>query len=156
MSSTTRPNILIVDDCTDIARIIARYLESASYGTSIATNGIAAREMIAGTKPDAIVLDLMMPGMNGAELLHTLRHDPDTAAIPVILVSARVGHHGTHFRFEADADYSVGKPFTRQQIVNAVRTVLQRKAGAGGELPVPPPPRIDARERLARELGLAR
>jgi CheY-like chemotaxis protein len=156
MTTTTRPNILIVDDCADIARIIARYLESASYGTSVATNGIAAREMIAGRKPDAIVLDLMMPGMSGAELLHTLRADPDTADIPVILVSARIGHHGPHFRSQIDADYSVGKPFTRQQIVHAVRTVLGRKPDAV-VAPVPTsPPRVDGRERLARELGLAR
>jgi CheY-like chemotaxis protein len=155
MSPTTRPNVLVVDDCVDIARIIARYLESASYGTRIAGDGIGAREMISGAKPDAIVLDLMMPGMSGAELLHALRRDPDTADIPVVLVSARVGHYGPHFRSEVDADYSVGKPFTRQQIVNAVRAVLARKGGAATTLP-PPATRVDGRDRLARALGLAR
>ena len=156
MYATTRPTILIIDDCIDIARIIARYLESASYRTQIASSGIAARELLSGTKPDAIVLDLMMPGMSGAEFLHALRSDPDTAAIPVVLASARVGHHGTHFRFQADADYSVGKPFTRQQIVNAVRTVLARKTdGQKTSLPAPPP-RMDARARIAHELGLQR
>jgi hypothetical protein len=72
----------------------------------------------------------------------------------VILVSARVGFHGTHFRSQVDADYSVGKPFTRQQIVQAVRTVLTRKAGVEPEpLPAPPPLRVDARTRIAAELS---
>ena len=156
MSPTTRANILIVEDCDPIARIIARHLESASYRTRVATDAIAAREMIAGAKPDAILLDLMMPGMSGTELLHALRSERETADIPVILVSARVGHHGPHFRSQIDADYTVGKPFTRAQLVSAVRTVLARKHGAVEVPPPPTAPRMDGRERLARELGLAR
>jgi two-component system phosphate regulon response regulator PhoB len=147
------PTILIVDDCADIARIIARYLESAGYHTITVTSGAAARDVLAHTKPDCVVLDLMMPGMSGAELLHGLRADEATADIPIILVSARVGYHGTHFRSEIDADYSVGKPFTRQQIVHAVRIVLARKAGVEPEpLSAPPPPRADARTHIAADL----
>ena len=148
------PTILVVDDCADIARIIARYLESAAYRTIVAASGSEARTILERTTPDCIVLDLMMPGMSGAELLHGLRSDEATKDIPVILVSARVGYHGTHFRSEVDADYSVGKPFTRQQIVQAVRTVLARKAGLElAPLPAPLPPRTDARTRIATELG---
>lgn len=154
---STRPTILIIDDCTDIARIISRYLEGAFFRTQIANGGIAGREIMSATKPDAIVLDLMMPGMSGAEFLHALRHDPETADIPVVLVSARIGHHGTHFRSQIDADFVVGKPFTRQQIVGAVRTVLAKKMGAKPEpMPLPPSQRIDAKTRLAHQLGLMR
>jgi len=150
---STRPTILIIDDCTDIARIISRFLEGAFFRTQIANGGIAARETMSASKPDAIVLDLMMPGMSGAEFLHALRRDPDTAEIPVVLVSARVGHHGTHFRSQIDADFVVGKPFTRQQIVGAVRTVLAARAGVTTEaLPFP----VDAKTRLAHQLGLIR
>ena len=124
------PTILIIDDCADIARIIAHYLESASYRTVTAANGIEARRRLEIMTPDCIVLDLMMPGMGGSEFLHGLRSDPTTAGIPVVLVSARVGHHGAHFSFEVDADYSVGKPFTRAQIVEAVRILLARKAAS--------------------------
>jgi CheY-like chemotaxis protein len=94
----------------------------------------------------------MMPGMSGAELLHGLRGDPKTADIPIILVSARVGHHGTHFRSQFDADYSVGKPFTRQQIVQAVQTVLTRKADGG--LDASTLPRVGARPHSAPPLEL--
>jgi CheY-like chemotaxis protein len=151
------PTILIVDDCFDIAHIISRYLAGAKYGTLIARSASEALATLAHTTPDCIVLDLMMPGMSGAELLHVLRQEAATADIPIVLVSARVGHHGTHFRSEVDADYSVGKPFTRQQIVHAVRTVLARKAAdASSPLPVPPAARVDARARIALELGITR
>jgi CheY-like chemotaxis protein len=121
------PTVLIVDDCADIARIIARHLGSAAYQTVVCTNGIAARELLAQVRPDCIVLDLMMPGLTGSELLHELRRNPATHDIPVVLVSARVGYGGTHFRMEADADYCVGKPFTKQQLIHAVRTSMSRK-----------------------------
>jgi CheY-like chemotaxis protein len=148
------PTILVVDDCADIARIIARYLETAAYRTVTAASGAEALALVQRATPDCIVLDLMMPGMSGAELLHNLRSDEATKDIPVILVSARVGYHGTHFRAQVDADYSVGKPFTRQQIVQAVRTVLARKQGIElAPMPSPPAPRVDARARIAAELA---
>lgn len=149
------PTILIIDDCTDIARIIARYLETAGCRTMIAGSGVEAQGLLACTTPDCIVLDLMMPGMSGAEFLHALRSNPASSDIPVVLVSARVGHHGTHFRSQMDANYSVGKPFTRQQIVHAVRTVLARREDV--VLPAMPPVRtapIDAKARLAAQLGI--
>ena len=135
------PHILVVDDCTDIARIIARYLESAGYRTTIAANGLEARAILEQSTFDGIILDIMMPGMSGTELLHDLRRNPATRNLPVILVSARVGTFGTHFRSEADADYCVGKPFTRQQIVQAVRAVLYVKSSvavATARIPAPP------------------
>ncbi len=122
--------ILIIDDCADIAHISARYLESAGYRTIVATSAIQACRILGHTTPDCIVLDIMMPGMTGTEFLHGLRSDPVCHDMPVVLVSARVGFHGTHFSTTIDADYSVGKPFTRQQLVDAVRTVLARKADA--------------------------
>ena len=150
------PTILIVDDCIDIARIIARYLETAGFRTLTAGSGVQAQGLLASATPDCIILDLMMPGMSGTELLHALRSEAATADVPVIVVSARVGHHGTHFRSQLDANYSVGKPFTRQQIVQAVRTVLGRRDGI--QLPpvsAAPPPRVDAKARIATELGLS-
>jgi DNA-binding response OmpR family regulator len=132
--------ILIVDDCTDIARIIARYLQSVGYRTLTASDGIAARDLIGEIIPDGIVLDLMMPGLTGSELLHDLRRTPETQNVPVVLVSARVGYGGTHFSTEAEADYCVGKPFTKQQILHAVRTAIKKRATAllpASEMPVP-------------------
>ncbi len=122
--------ILVVDDCIDIARIIGRYLQTGGFRALTAHSGLEAKRLLQETTPDCIVLDIMMPGMSGSELLHELRNDPATRDIPVVLVSARVGFCGTHFRSQLDADYSVGKPFTREQIITAVRTVLARRAAA--------------------------
>lgn len=152
----TNATILVIDDCAPIAEIIASHLGAAGYRTRIARDGTQAQRLVAETQPDCIVLDLMMPGMTGAEFLHALRRDEATSDIPVVLVSARVGHHGPHFRSQMDADYVVGKPFTRQQIVKAVRTVLAAKQGVVEVEPLPArPPRIDARARIAAKLGLA-
>ena len=130
--------ILIVDDCTDIARIIARYLQSAGYQTIVAANGIEARRILEQNPPDAAILDLMMPGLTGAELLHDLRRNPETKNLPVVLVSARVGY-GTHLTNENDADFCVGKPFTKLQIVHAVRTAIKKRATTplASEMPLP-------------------
>jgi two-component system phosphate regulon response regulator PhoB len=151
----TNATILVIDDCAPIAEIIASHLGAAGYRTRIARDGTEAQRALADTRPDCIVLDLMMPGMTGAEFLHALRRDPATSDIPVVLASARVGHHGPHFRSQMDADYVVGKPFTRQQIVKAVRTALARTRDGAAEAPLPPPTRIDARARLAAKLGFA-
>ena len=124
--STPNATILIVDDCLPIAEVIARHLQTASYRTIVAGSGEDACSVLTRTTPDCIVLDLMMPGMTGTEFLHGLRRDPKTAAIPVVLASARVGH-GTHLSTQLDAEYAVGKPFSRVQIIEAVRTAMARK-----------------------------
>lgn len=151
----TNATILVIDDCAPIAEIIASHLGAVGYRTRIARDGAEAQRLLAETLPDCIVLDLMMPGMSGAEFLHGLRRAPATADIPVVLVSARVGHHGPHFRSQMDADYVVGKPFTRQQIVKAVRTALAGREDV--RPPAMPPVRtapIDAKARLAAQLGI--
>lgn len=140
--------ILIIDDCADIARISARYLESAGYRTIVATSASEACKILGRTTPDCIVLDIMMPGMTGAEFLHGLRSDEICRDMPVVLVSARVGSFGTHFATTLEADCSVGKPFTRKQLVDAVQTAITKRTGVAAA----PPRRIDARTRIAHEL----
>lgn len=142
MSST----VLIIDDCADIARISARYLEGAGFRTIVATSALEACKILGRTTPDCIVLDIMMPGMTGTEFLHGLRSDPICRDMPVVLVSARIGY-GTHASTTLEADYSVGKPFTRQQLVDAVRGVITKKTGVAPTAA----PRTDARTRIAHE-----
>ena len=118
------PSILVVDDCRAVASILARHLTSAGHTVTIAENGAEALGRIAERTPDCIVLDLMMPVMTGHELLHTMKTDPATARIPIVLVSSRVGEGRSHIFAERDADYCVGKPFTRAQVLDAVRAAL--------------------------------
>jgi len=87
-------------------------------------------------KPDCIFLDLMMPEMTGVELLHELKRDPGTAEIPIVLVSAHIGSGVTHVFSEHEANYSVGKPFTREQVLAAVAAVLPHAARRAAPRPV--------------------
>jgi CheY-like chemotaxis protein len=123
-------SILIVEDCAPIAAVLAGHLAAAGYRTMIAADGERALQLVAGKVFDCILLDLMLPGISGAEVFQKLRGDAATAAIPIVLVSAQIGSGGTHLRTELDAEESVGKPFTRAQLVDAVRSALQKKRGA--------------------------
>jgi len=124
--STTKPIILIIDDCVAIAVVIARHLQSAGCRTIVVASADEARAALARVTPDCVVLDLMMPGLTGAEFLHGFRRDPKTAGIAVVLASARVGY-GTHASSQLDADYAVGKPFSREQIIQAVQLALAKR-----------------------------
>jgi CheY-like chemotaxis protein len=120
-----KPSILVVDDCRDVALILARHLRDAGYQVTLAHDGAHALALLKYRRVDCILLDLMMPVMTGIEVLHELKRDPAWAAIPVVLVSARVGEGRTHVITERDADYSIGKPFTRRAVLEAVRAALR-------------------------------
>ncbi|HEY2388814.1 MAG TPA: response regulator [Candidatus Binatia bacterium] len=121
------PSILIADDCTAVALIMARYAREAGFQVSLARDGAEALQVLSQKPIDCILLDLMMPTMTGMELLQHLKDDPGTTDIPVVLVSASVGAFRSHMFAERDADICVGKPFTRAQIVGALRDALKRR-----------------------------
>jgi CheY-like chemotaxis protein len=123
-------SLLIVEDCAPIATVLAGHLAAAGYVTTIAPDGERALELVARQPPDCILLDLMLPGISGTQVLHRLRSDAATASIPVVLVSAHVGSGGVHLRSQIEADASVGKPFTRAQLVAAVSAALAKKRAA--------------------------
>jgi len=124
--------VLIVDDSQPIAMILARHLSSAGYGVRLAHDGAAALVQLARHVPDCILLDLMLPVMTGVELLHRLREIPAYARVPIVLVSARVGEGRGHYIPERDAGYSVGKPFTREQVLAAVEAAMREPADCPG------------------------
>lgn len=118
------PSILVVDDCHEIASILARHLGTAGHTVTVAHDGLEALARVDQARPDCIVLDLMMPVMTGDEVLHELKENAATAHIPVVLVSSRVGEGRSHIFAERDADYCVGKPFSKQQVLDAVGAAL--------------------------------
>ena len=141
------PSILVVDDSLPIALILERHLRGAGYHVTLAHDGAEALNQMARATPDCIFLDLMMPVMTGIELLHQLRRDPAMASIPVVVVSARVGEGRTHVCSEGEADYSVGKPFTRRKVLSAVEAVMRE----GAKRPAP----LLGQTHQDRALGLA-
>jgi CheY-like chemotaxis protein len=114
--------ILIVDDESNMRFLIRMTLESAGYEVVEAAHGAAGLERAKESRPDLVVTDLMMPVMNGRELIERLRADPETASIPIVVVSAnsRVA--------DIAADVVLHKPFAPEELVAAVSS----RAGSGG------------------------
>ena len=120
LASGLAPLVLVADDDPAITRLMGIILEGDGFRVATAGDGNAAVAMARSEGPDAILLDIMMPGMNGWAVLDTLRSDPATAGIPVIVVSACDGRADDTVR--PDAIFT--KPFDAFSLVGALRTVL--------------------------------
>jgi len=124
--------ILIVDDEPDILGLLVYHLSREGYRVSTAVDGPAAITAAIENPPDVLLLDLMLPTLDGYEVLQTLRSNPRTARTPVLLLTAR-GEEEERLRgFECGADDYVTKPFSPKEVVLRVRALLRR----AGEEPV--------------------
>lgn len=121
--------ILIVDDDRQIARLVAAYLEQAGFRTLTAYDGAAALRLIQSERPDLVVLDLMLPDADGADITRTLRGDPKFAALPIVMLTARVEDADRIVGLELGADDYITKPFNPREVVARVRAVLRRAGG---------------------------
>ena len=121
MPDTTKTRILIVEDDADLRRILTCQLESEGFATIRAENGADACKILQETIPDCILLDLMMPVMDGFTLLKRLRTANRTARIPVIVLTASQDdrHRRKSQQFLADA--YLGKPYDLQDLTNEIR-----------------------------------
>ena len=119
-----RDLILIVDDNSDMQNHIARLLRPF-WNLSRASDGAAALEAIQQEAPDLVLSDVMMPRMNGVELLRALRANPRTNTIPIILLSARAGEDAVLEGLETGADDYMVKPFSARELLTRVRTHLE-------------------------------
>jgi DNA-binding response OmpR family regulator len=118
--------ILVVEDSTDIADLIAHYLQRSGHEVERLTTGNEVLPSARATSPDLIVLDLMLPGMDGLLVCQALRADRTTAAIPVIMLTAR-GEESDRVRgLELGADDYVTKPFSPKELVARVGAMLRR------------------------------
>ena len=113
--------VLVVDDDRDIRALIVLNLELSGYEVVAAEDGHEAAVLAPALQPDAIVLDGMMPGMDGLDLLRRLKADPATAHIPVVMLTARVGDHDVWSGWEAGAHYYITKPFDPDHLVDYLR-----------------------------------
>lgn len=121
--------IMVVDDNRDIVTIVKTILESQGYNVVSAYSGQGLLSRLDGQRPDLIVLDIMMPQMDGLEVLRKLKGGPETASIPVILLTAKVLPEDILRGYERGADYYITKPFTPAQLINGVNLVLGRGPG---------------------------
>jgi len=125
MDDYARGSVLIVDDEPTIAEVVARYLERAGYRTRVAGNGLQALEAVADQRPDLVVLDLMLPGIDGLEVMRRLR-DQDRDRIALILLTAKGEESDRVIGLRLGADDYVVKPFSPVELVARVDAVLRR------------------------------
>ena len=118
--------ILIVEDDPDIAELVAHYLDKAGFTTERIVSGRDALAAIAAKLPDLVVLDLMLPQVDGLEICRTVRSDEKTAAIPIIMLTARADESDRIVGLELGADDYLAKPFSPNELVARVRALLRR------------------------------
>ncbi len=123
-----KERILIVDDEEDILELIAYNLTRDGFLTETAGTGESALEMTRRGKPDLVVLDLMLPGIDGLDVCRLLKGDPATAGIPIIMLTAKGEDADIVTGLELGADDYVTKPFSPRILLARIRAVLRRSA----------------------------
>lgn len=120
--------ILIVDDDKRIVNLYQLVLKEY-YDIIVAYNGQEALDLVNVQMPDLIVMDIMMPVMDGLQALTKLKKDPITATIPVILLTGRDRHKDVLGGYKMGADYYITKPFTSVELLNGISLFLEKKEG---------------------------
>lgn len=115
--------VLIVDDDAKLAKLLTTYFEKAGFLTEVDTDGLNALQIVRQRKPDIIVLDLMLPGLDGWEVCQKIRRDNDT---PIIMLTARDDESDRLVGLEIGADDYVTKPFSPKEVVARARVILRR------------------------------
>lgn len=119
-------HILVVDDEPDISALVAFHLARERYRVRTAADGAEAIRAVEAERPDLVVLDLMLPGVSGLDVLGELRRRPDTQDVPVILLTARREERDRIDGLKLGADDYIAKPFSPQELVLRVGAVLRR------------------------------
>src|SRR6476660_2685063 len=128
-SPTTR--VLVVEDDPDIAMLLARSLARAGFAVDQLSSGADVLPTLRRGQPDLLLLDLMLPGLDGIEICRALRADPSTAALPIIMLTARAEESDRIAGLELADDY-ITKPFSPNELVARVRALLRRTTRPGG------------------------
>lgn len=119
-------HILIAEDDADIADLVAHHLGKAGHSTEVIGSGPEALSRVRASKPDVLILDLMLPGMDGLDICRSLRADPRTADVTIIMLTARGEETDRIVGLEVGADDYVSKPFSPKELVARVGALLRR------------------------------
>ena len=123
-------NVLVIEDDPGITRVVRLYLEKDGHQVLTASDGLSGLEMARNSSPDLIVLDLMLPSIDGMEICRALRLDSDVpiSDVPIIMVTARESEGDRLAGFDLGADDYIPKPFSPRELAARVRAVLRRTA----------------------------
>jgi phosphate regulon transcriptional regulator PhoB len=119
-------DVLVVEDEPDIRNLVVHHLTRDGFRCRTATSGAEALASVRTAVPDLLVLDLMLPELNGLEVCRRLRADPATAGVPIIMLTAKTDEVDRIVGLEMGADDYVAKPFSPKELVARVRAVLRR------------------------------
>ena len=125
--------ILAVDDERHIVRLVQVNLERAGYTVVTAFDGKEALEKVSSEQPDLVVLDVMMPYMDGFEVLQNLRKNPETRELPVIMLTAKAQDADVFRGWQSGVDCYLTKPFNPMELISFVKRIFKSMEGAEGD-----------------------
>lgn len=116
--------VLVVDDSITQRQLMSNVLEESGLTVMIATDGVEALEQIKVTQPDIVVLDVVMPRMNGYEVCRKIKSDPGTHNLPVVMCSSKTENFDRYWGMKQGADAYITKPFEARELLVTVRQLL--------------------------------
>ena len=125
-SPMAHERILLIEDEPDIAEVLQYNLQKEGFQVELANRGDAGLEAVRRDSPDLILLDLMLPGLDGLEMTRLLKRDPATAHLPIVMLTARSEEVDRIVGLELGADDYISKPFSPREVVLRVKAVLRR------------------------------
>ena len=128
--------ILIIEDEKDILDLVEYHLKQSGFQVLTADDGGAGLKLAVKKRPNLIILDLMLPGMDGKDVCRSLRSNPVTQTIPVLMLTAKAEELDRVIGFELGADDYVTKPFSPRELVLRIKAILRRKALDTGDMKV--------------------
>ena len=128
--ASTGQKILVVEDEPDISKLVSYNLAQERFKVLTAEDGEQALKVIQREKPNLVVLDLMLPGLSGMEVCKILRERPETAKLPILMLTAKAGEADRIVGLEMGADDYLAKPFSPREMVARVRAILRRANNA--------------------------
>ena len=123
--------ILVAEDDPDIASLLAHYLQRAGFEADLVSSGADVLPRIKKAPPDVLLLDVMLPGLDGLSVCRTVRSDQRTAAIPIIMITAKGEESDRIVGLELGADDYIAKPFSPNEVIARIRALLRRAHRAG-------------------------
>ncbi|MGB6295354.1 MAG: response regulator [Rivularia sp. (in: cyanobacteria)] len=123
MSLTLLGTILVVEDSPSELELISHFLNESGYKVIKATGGTEALKKLESEKPDAIITDVVMPGMSGFELCRSLKKNPETQKVPIVICSSKNQEIDRLWAMRQGADAYLTKPYTREELLRAIKSV---------------------------------
>jgi DNA-binding response OmpR family regulator len=119
--------VLVVEDEKDIAELVEYHLKQSGFPVTVVFDGTSALERVKKNRPTLIILDLMLPDMDGKDICRMLKSDPHTRAIPILMLTAKAEEVDRIVGFELGADDYVTKPFSPRELVLRVKAILKKR-----------------------------